>query len=199
MRRSGMPGRRLWPTISVAMVMSFRAASTPASDGNKLQCIEAHEQAQVLRQAGHLRAARQKLLVCTRSVCPTVVQQECGGWLQQVDVALPTVVLSVHDQRGSDVTAVRISVDGELLVERLDGRPVAIDPGPHTLRFEVAGEPPLERPWGLREGEKDRAIVVGLPSPSPPAIAVPSAPPPPAPAEQERASSSANVVVGAVA
>jgi len=68
---------------------------------------------------------------------------------------------------GSDATEVRVSVDGELLIERLDGKAVPIDPGERRFDFELAGHAPVQKRLVIREGEKARQIEVEFaPAPS---------------------------------
>jgi hypothetical protein len=182
----------------IAAPLLLRAPRALADDGEKLQCIDAHEQAQIQRHDGHLRSARRSLFLCTRSVCPSVVQKECGAWLEQVNGEQPTVVFSVRDEHGADATGVRVSVDGEPLVERLDGRPTEVDPGEHTFRFELASGKSAERRVLLREGEKDRPVSVDLgPAPAPPSTP-PSTSPPHISPQPSSGNTAIGVVVGAV-
>jgi len=165
-------------------------------------CFSSHEQGQLLRNDGRLRRARAELLVCARDICPAPVRNECTQWIGEVDAAQPTIVLQVREADGRDLDDVRVLVDGEPLVDRLDGRPTAVDPGPHDLRFEMRDGRSEKQSVVIGVGEKDRRIVVQLAprpvapaAPAPPAATPASAsarPPEPPP---ERASS-APVVVG---
>jgi hypothetical protein len=69
---------------------------------------------------------------------------------------------------------VRVWVDGEPFLERLDGNATAIDPGGHVLRFQRGDAPPFEEKVIVREGEKNRLLAVRLPIPasSPPSTHV---------------------------
>jgi hypothetical protein len=58
--------------------------------------------------------------------------------------------------------AVKVTADGALLTEQLDGRAVRLDPGVHTFRFEAPGNAPLEQPVVVGEGEHDRPIIANL-------------------------------------
>jgi hypothetical protein len=57
---------------------------------------------------------------------------------------------------------VAVRLDGAPLVASLDGRAIAVEPGTHSIRFETAGKPPVEKSFVFREGEKDRRISVTL-------------------------------------
>jgi hypothetical protein len=52
-----------------------------------------------------------------------------------------------------------VTVDGELLTERLDGKPLEIDPGPRALRYEAKGEA-IADTVTIRQGEKNRMVDV---------------------------------------
>lgn len=126
------------------------------------ECVASYEEGQQLRAKGELSAARSEFLVCAESSCPEVTKNDCATWLGQVDTSLPTVTFVVLDAAGHDVTDVKISVDGNVLVEQLDGKAVAVDPGPHTLRFERPGDAPVDVEIVVREGEKNRRIEARL-------------------------------------
>jgi hypothetical protein len=57
---------------------------------------------------------------------------------------------------------VRVRVDGHPLVEKLDGKPVLMDPGEHVLRFEMDGAKPVEERVVIRTGEKNRVITTAF-------------------------------------
>ncbi len=163
------------------------AAATPARAQAPAQrsievCASASEAAQSLHNERKLRAARDQLIVCSQPSCPAVVRRDCDDLLSQVDAAMPTLVLSLEDALGRDVIDARVRLDGAELPGLLEGRAIAVDPGPHTLRIERNGAAPLDQPFVVREGEKDRVLVVQLPGPSAPArgdtrAALPPAPP----------------------
>ncbi len=144
----------------------------------KLQCNDAHTQAQPLRRAGQLRAARRELRTCAAPSCPTLVRDECVQWLDEVGRSIPSLVLEAKDQDGNDRSDVRVTLDGQVLAERLDGSAIEIDPGEHDLVFESEGVPPVTRHVVVGVGEKDRHERVTLEVPR---AAVPPPPPPPAP------------------
>jgi hypothetical protein len=125
-------------------------------------CIAASESELALRQAGKLEDAIKQLAVCAAPTCSAAVKAECTRRMQELQAALPTIVLAATDEGGNDVSAVAVKLDGAPLVGSLDGRAIAVDPGTHSLRFETAGKPPVEKSFVFREGEKDRRISVAL-------------------------------------
>jgi hypothetical protein len=124
------------------------------------ECIEAFESAQVERDAGRLTAARSMLEACSSEQCPGAIAQDCRKWLFEIDRRIPTLVLGAKAPDGSDLAAVRVYVDGRLLVSRLDGRSVRVDPGEHALRWVHADHAPVEKRLIVREGEQNRSVRV---------------------------------------
>ena len=131
-----------------------------AEKADKARCADAYKSAQVHRKNGALKRARESLLVCLSDRCPSVVQPDCTRWLTEVEAALPSVSFAAKGVDGSDVTAVRVSIDGHVVTETIDGKAIPVDPGAHSLKFEYADEPPIEQSIIMREGEKARVITV---------------------------------------
>jgi hypothetical protein len=88
-----------------------------------------------------------------------------------VDEALPSVVIGAKTDTGDDALDVRVLVDGELLTERLEGRPLTVEPGGHVFRYEMAGATPIEAQVLIVEGQKDRILSIAferqVPTPAP--------------------------------
>jgi hypothetical protein len=83
---------------------------------------------------------------------------------------MPTVVFEAKDAAGAMVFAVKVTMDGAVLAERLQGAALAIDPGEHTFTFDVAGRPSVEKHLMIFEGEKlrrERVEFEALASPTP--------------------------------
>lgn len=140
-------------------VLAPRAARA-AEPIDKAACAETYRSAQVQRKDGALKSARESLLVCASDRCPSVMQPDCTRWLTEVEAALPSVTFAAKGVDGGDVTAVRVSIDGQPITDSLDGKSISIDPGAHALRFEHAREQPIERTIVVREGEKARVVSV---------------------------------------
>jgi hypothetical protein len=140
-------------------------AAPPLASGSsaKDRCVEAHTKAQSARRDGKFRAAREELTVCVDAGCPSMVRDDCIQRLDELERVQPTIVFDAKDGTGSDLTAVRVSVDGKLLIGRLDGSALQVEPGPHTFLFEVTGQPSVSRTFVLKEGEKARRerVVIG--------------------------------------
>lgn len=141
--------------------------------------MRAVEHAQNVRLDGKLREARDGFMICARPVCPDAIRQDCTRWIGEVDVSLPSVVFEGVWADGRDVTGMTVALDGKPLAGAEAGRAVALDPGEHSFRFEVAGAAPVETRNVIREGEKNRIVRVTFASASP---AEPTVAPGPAPA-----------------
>ncbi|MGO9710319.1 MAG: hypothetical protein ACLQBL_15740 [Polyangiaceae bacterium] len=158
-------------------ILGAGSGSALADEPSKLECVQANEAAQSLRQSGKLHDARAQLLVCVATSCPAPVRSDCAERLKEVDKTMPTIIFDVKDKDGIALTAVAVASDGAPLVARLDGTALPVDPGEHVFRFSSEGLPPLERKLVIREGEKDRHEPIALSAASlaePPAAPVPS-------------------------
>jgi len=152
-----MPSLRLPALVGLllAAAVSPRAA---AADGTGT-CVQAAHDGQRLRDVGKLGEAEEALVTCSAPTCPAVVRDYCVGWLADVRARRPSIVLGARDARGNDLYEVRVLLDGRDLATRLDGRAVAVDPGPHRLSFEARGRRTVRQFVVIREGEKGRTIV----------------------------------------
>jgi hypothetical protein len=159
---------------AVCIVLAGMAlcAAARADDG---ACIAAAEAAIPLRKQGKLHDALKQLAVCAAAACPGEVKAECAQRIEAIRGAMPTLILAAKDGAGNDLTAAQVTLDGAPLPGALDGRVIDLDPGEHTLRFELAGQPPVEKKIVLRQGEKDRRATVVLGPP--PATGAPGTPP----------------------
>jgi hypothetical protein len=131
-----------FPTLFllVACVDALAGLASAADTPSKAQCVEAYDASQRSRRSGKLRETRDLLLVCSNLACPEVVKPQCTQWLGEVEASLPTIVLEAHDGDGNALADVRVSIDGGPIAERLTGRALEVDPGDHTVRFEVDGK-----------------------------------------------------------
>ena len=169
--------------LALASIASLLAVAAPAAADGKAACVEAHSEAQTLRRTGKLRAARERLAICAVPACPPLVTNDCAEWLSAVTAEQPTIVVRARDARGEPTLAVKIVADGELIAPRLDGTAIALDPGEHVLRFELADGSATTRRVVMTEGEKnhlvevelappaDRSAPASAPSPRPPLLA----------------------------
>ena len=203
----------------VAGILAALAAgpSVARADVSSAECIQANAAAQDARRDLKFSAAREQLARCVDPSCPAMVRDDCARRLDELGQVQPTIVFDAKDASGRDVAAVKVTVDGRPLAEKLDGAALAVDPGEHTFVFTVAGGALVTQTFVIREGQKARyeRIVLGGPAsgqqiPVAPTAAIPasslaSAPavveaaparPSPASAEKPAASGSPGRTVG---
>jgi hypothetical protein len=150
-------------TARVALVSALGAATFLPSVAHadvKEECINAAEKAQALRREKKLRGSREQLLLCVRDACPAFVQTDCVKWLGEVDQGMPTVVIRARDAAGHDAVDVKVSVDDQLFLPKLQGTSVPIDPGQHKFKYEFPSGQVIEETVLVAEGEKDRVLNV---------------------------------------
>ena len=162
MKRETLTARRvraLGAAAAVSVCASFAATSHA---GDKERCAAAYDQTQNEREKGRLIEARRQARTCSAAVCAPFIVKDCARWLAEIEASVPTVVIAAEDATGADTLRVRVSVDGRVIGEALDGKAIDLDPGPHRLRFELAGTPTIEQEVLIRQGEKDRRIAVSF-------------------------------------
>jgi hypothetical protein len=195
------------PRLLLGLACSAALVATPALADDKAACLDAAAQGQSLRDAHKLIEARQQLRTCAAAGCPAVVQRDCTDWLADLDKALPTVVVTARNGAGAALVDVKVTVDGQPLLSKLDGQALPMNAGPHTFHFEgIDGA--LDQQVVVNEGEKDQKVAVVLgaaPTPAPPAPApadapsLPAAPATPAPPEDPGSGLGTQKILGVVA
>ena len=158
----------------IALVLALAAAAWPvaARAGEAERCARAYEHGQELRVGRDLSGAREEFLVCARPTCPRVTRDDCTRWLGEVEAVLPGVVVRATSG-GVPISEARVLVDGRVVAERLDARPITLEPGKHVVRVEPRGCAPREREVSLASGVPAEITldVCGEPRPLAPPIA----------------------------
>lgn len=149
--------------LSAALAL---AAPTAAADG-KAECLGAAGDGQTLRDAHKLIEARDKFRICAAAGCPAAVQGDCASWLDAVEKALPSVVLTAKNGTGAPLVDVRVSLDGQPFATRLQGEAIPIDPGSHTFHFEALDGSTHDELAVISEGIKAQAVAVVIGAPTP--------------------------------
>jgi hypothetical protein len=164
-------------TMLVVAALGLTEGAARAADPTTDDCRAASDASPKLGREHKLRAERAQLLVCAATSCPMAIRKECVRRLDEVNAQVPTIIFAARDASGADLSAVKITMDGEVLAERLDGSALSIDPGEHTFRFEAAGQPAVQQTLVIHEADKERRkqVVIGT------ASAVPFVPAPAAP------------------
>lgn len=165
-----LTNRTLAVLLVMAAVVPDVAQAQPQGEATS-QCIAAHVEAQRLQKSAKLREARAVLVRCSDPACPSVLVQECTDLFAQVDQAVPSLVFVARDEQGRDIADARVLDGDAVLLERLDGKAVEVDPGEHRFRIERPGAEAVEQELVVREGDKLRRVevVFGQASATPPA------------------------------
>jgi hypothetical protein len=173
----------LCAAAAFALVTVLTDGVARGADPTTSECLAANEMSIELRNQHKLHAARAQLLACSAVSCPADVRDECVRRVAEVNAAIPTIIFVAKDGLGNDVVAVKVTMDGQPLVDRLEGTGLSIDPGEHSFAFETAGQPRVEKRFVIHEGEKDRRerILLGVPpsaagEPKPAAVSSGAAP-----------------------
>jgi hypothetical protein len=148
--------------VATTVLASSLGVASRAVAIEKDECVAAYESTQKLEQDGKLVDAREQALTCAQEGCPAVVRDECTQWAVEIEKATPTIVFVVTDPDGKDVTDVSVTIDDTKVADRLDGKPMPVDVGKHTLKFEASGFAPVEMEILARAGEHDRTVNVKL-------------------------------------
>jgi hypothetical protein len=151
-------------------------APESSTDSDPIQaCVAAHAVSRDALQQQTLLQVRNELRQCAAEGCPIAIRSECAEWLTLAERQVPTLVFSATTGRG-DVDSAKVFVDGQLVTERLDGRPLEAQLGPHAVVFELPDGRRQELRIVVGIGEKDRIVRAEfLPPPAPP---LPTPPPP---------------------
>src|SRR5450432_3219489 len=139
---------------------AFADGPAPADASRKLACIAADTDGQALRLKDELRAARSRFKACATDTCPKIVREDCFERIAEVARAQPMIVFDATNGHGRTLRAVTVLVDEQALTEKLDGRPLAVDPGEHTFTFSALGRAGDNLHLTLSEGARERRAVV---------------------------------------
>jgi hypothetical protein len=143
-----------------------------------------HQTARAAHQKRTLLDVRGELAQCASDGCPIAIRFECREWLAEAERQVPTIVLSATSD-GGDIDEARVTLDGTLIAERLDGRPIEAPVGIHVVRFELPDGRNQEMRVLIGIGEKDRPLRAEFASPAA-TKPRPIAPPTPRPLETKR-------------
>ncbi|HVY44247.1 MAG TPA: hypothetical protein VHB21_00150, partial [Minicystis sp.] len=91
----------------------------------------------------------------------------CEAWLRGVEEKLPSITIAVQDADGRDVLDAHATLDGADASGALRGRALPVDPGVHQVAAVIGGAR-VATTVVVREGEKDRPVVLRAPAPPTP-------------------------------
>jgi hypothetical protein len=176
--------RALRTTVVSAMLAAATLTTVESAHAGPKECIAAADEGQKLRDDGKLTAARDKFIMCAAKACPGAVAKQCSQWLIDAEHDTPTVTFRALDEQGKETLAVRVLIDGVAVTQSIDARALPVDPGEHTVRFELASGQGVEDKVLVRPGEKNKMIELSFQPKAP--VAKPVAPVAPAPPEEGR-------------
>jgi hypothetical protein len=155
----------LLPFVLGIAILPARAR---ADDQKNNTCVEAHRDAQRLRREEKLVESRARMVACAGAGCPTLVQQDCSKWLDEVSRSIPSVVVSAKDEGGHELSDVTVSVKDQMSSRAVDGTPIELDPGAYTFHYERPGADAIDREVVLQTGVRNRVVEVTFPGGKPP-------------------------------
>jgi hypothetical protein len=165
-RRNGYQARIL-RSLAIAGASAFVASLAHAeptashrTDGAGEDCARPAERGQRLRNEGKLLEAKPLLVDCSAPTCPAIIRVACERWVDDVVSATPSVVVRARDAFGVPVSDVAVRVDGAQVVERLDARPILLDPGSHRFEYSHTGSPVVTDFVVISAGEKEHVLPV---------------------------------------
>jgi hypothetical protein len=144
--------------VFVSLLFTARARAGPTVE----ECVAQAEKGQFERDSGHYRTAESALGICANAGCPTQIHKDCTQWLSDLVSGAPTIVFVVRDEHGADLENAVVSMDGEVIAPRIDGRAVRADPGKHEFVFQSAHRAAVHLPLLVHVGVKDRVVSVQL-------------------------------------
>ncbi len=147
--------------VSLGTVAAFAspAAAAPRKPSTKNACLAAHEEGLALRTQKKPHAAHDSFVSCARSECSVVIRKECAEQLALAEKDAPTVALEARDEAGLDAPAVKVTMDGAPLTERLTGTAVDVEPGEHVFHFLRADGKAIDQRVLVVEGDKNRKVL----------------------------------------
>jgi hypothetical protein len=98
-------------------------------------------------------------MTCAQSACPSLIQQDCARYSEELTQLVPTVTFSARDANAADLPVTTVYVDDVLMTNRLDdGRAYELDPGKHVVRYVHDGKETTLKVV-LNQGERGRLLV----------------------------------------
>jgi hypothetical protein len=153
--------RRWFTLASLLAGLLLPSAARAASKGEKA-CLTTFKDGQQLESHGRLRDAQQQYQSCANSSCGAFIKQQCSLRYSQLENDIPSVVAVALDESGNPVADVQVSVDGQPLASKIDGRSLQVDPGLHEFSFRTLGGALSTQKILIMQGQRNRPISVEL-------------------------------------
>lgn len=121
-------------------------------------CSAAFQAAKDKEDTGRLLEAREQYASCAKKECGAFLLNECLTRHARLDSDIPSVVPIATGASGEARTDVRVTVDGESFLSRIDGRSLRIDPGMHEFVFTGADGASTTEKVMILQGDRNRRI-----------------------------------------
>jgi hypothetical protein len=148
--------------ILLAVTLSLAAAPALGASKSEKVCLATFKGGQDLEGQGHLRQAQQQYQTCAKATCGTFIKQQCSLRYTQLENDIPSVVPVALDEGGNPISEVKVSMDGEPLASKIDGRSLLVDPGLHEFSFQTAGGALSTQKILIMQGQRNRPITVEI-------------------------------------
>jgi hypothetical protein len=125
-------------------------------------CTDSFTSAMQAAQNDHLREAKKFLDACARASCGSTLRKQCKREGARLKRVIPSFVPAATDGAGASLVDVSVTVDGELLTSRLEGRAFYVNPGSHEITFKTAAGATATEKVVFARGEHRRPVSVTL-------------------------------------
>lgn len=150
------------------------ASQVEAAEEARMECLEAHRNAQQLKLENKFVEARQYLKTCSAAACPGVIIKDCGAWVADLEAVTPSMVFQIYLD-GKDAPQAQVEVNGVLVEDRMTA--MQVNPGQHTVVATVPGLDPITETVSLPVGQRMRLVSFNFESKSSELESSPVAPP----------------------
>lgn len=110
------------PTLLAVLLTLACEGRALAADPSVAECLSASNTSAQLRIDHKLRQARERLRTCVSQNCPAEIRAECTKRMDQVTLEIPTIVFEVKDGGGQELSAVKVTMDDEVVADHLEAR-----------------------------------------------------------------------------
>jgi hypothetical protein len=155
------------PVTSLIVATLIAGAASPATAQpppwaqTPADCLDAIERGQDVRAQRKLMEARVRFAQCGADICPSAIRRDCLQFLAETESSLPTVVFAARTSEGQDLRGVLLVLDDNRAkpLDEIGGQAIALDPGPHNVRFDTPGGLSSTVQFVAAEGEKNRRVI----------------------------------------
>lgn len=142
------------------------AGAPAAGTTSAASCESSYEKAQTDRLAGHYISASSAALACSQIQCNQAIVRECLRLYESLEQDTPTLVFSARKGEGGELVDVQVEMDGNKVADKITGRAMAVDPGPHQFVFIDPVRGRIETTETARVGDHARVIEATFPDPN---------------------------------